>query len=401
MARGAAASLARTRGEASTAMVWAALGTVYMVWGSTYLAIRVAIDTIPPFLMAGVRFLVAGAVLYAVAIGRGEREADRPGPREWRAAAVAGILLLVCGNGAVVWAEQHVDTGPTSLIIATVPLWMVLIAGLVLREGVSGREILGIILGLAGLVVLVGVPGEGGLHAAGAALLLVASLSWASGSMYSRRAPLPRRPLVSTAMQMLVGGAGLAVLGGLTGELAELELSRVTLASALGLVYLIVFGSLVAFSAYVWLLQNARTSLVSTYAYVNPVVAVFLGWAILDEPITAATVMAGAVIVAAVALIVTGRGRVARPEAEAGRWIPRLAVWGPARGRRPHAGHEVPSRRSAWWVVVILLSPIAVIVATQWLGPWALAAGLAALAVAALVAGVDTRDQSGSEWNGS
>lgn len=295
--------------HASALAVWGALATVYVIWGSTYLAIRVAIETIPPLLMAGVRFLVAGPLLYAWAIRRGDREGDRPGLPQWRAAAIVGGALLLLGNGGVVLAEQHIGSGLASLLVATVPLWMVMIARTFLHERIGVQEVVGLLLGFAGLVLLVGLPGKEAVSGLGVGLVVFAALAWASGSMYSRRAPLPRRPLVSTALQMTAGGALLLVVAVARGELGDLELSGISLASILATLYLIVFGSWAGFSAYVWLLQNARTSLVGTYAYVNPVVAVFLGWLILEEAMTWQILVAGAVIVAAVAIIVTARAR--------------------------------------------------------------------------------------------
>jgi drug/metabolite transporter (DMT)-like permease len=288
--------------------MWSALGAVYVIWGSTYLAIRVAVRTLPPLLMASARYLIAGAILYAWAIGRGDREGDRPGIREWRGAAIVGGLLLLGGNGGVVVAERRIPSSLAALLIATVPLWMVVIGRVILRERVSWLEGLGMALGLAGLILLVGLPG-GGVDTVGAGIVLVAALCWAAGSMYSKRARLPARPSVATAMEMLAGGALLGLVGVAGGEIGDVHPAKVSLGSAVALVYLIVFGSLVAYNAYVWLLRVARTSLVSTYAFVNPVVAVVLGWAILSERITVRTVLAGGVIVVAVALIITARAR--------------------------------------------------------------------------------------------
>lgn len=294
-------------GAAPTWAIWAALWAVYIVWGSTYLAIRVVVRTMPPFLSAGARFLVAGAILYLLTIRRGNREQDRPTLRQWRSAAVIGGALLLGGNGLVMWAEQTVPSGIASLLIATVPLWMVLLGGAVLRERTTWREAVGVAVGFGGIAMLVRPSGGESLHVAGLVVLLLAALFWASGSLYARRAPLPSRPLVGTAMEMLAGGAILVIAGAAAGELADLRPAEYSLESLLGLSYLIVFGSLVGFTAYAWLLRVARTSLVSTYAYVNPVVAVFLGWAILHETITPMTLLAGGVIVGAVALIVSAR----------------------------------------------------------------------------------------------
>lgn len=300
------------RERASTGAIWAALGAVYVVWGSTYLAIRVAVETLPPLLMASVRFLIAGGALYLWAIRRGERTGDRPTPRQWRAAAVIGTALLLGGNGGVVLAEQRVPSGIAALLVATVPLWMVLLARIGLKERVSWQETLGLAIGFGGLALLVQPSNGGGFDLVGVGLLMFASLSWAAGSLYARKAPMPARSLVATAMQMLAGGVALGLAGLLRGEAAQVDVGRASMESLLGVGYLIVFGSLVGFSAYAWLLRVARTSLVSTYAYVNPIVAVLLGWAVLGEPVTVRTLVAGAIIVVAVALIVTARA--ARPQ---------------------------------------------------------------------------------------
>jgi drug/metabolite transporter (DMT)-like permease len=311
----------------TTLKVWAALLTVYVVWGSTYLAIREAIRTIPPFLMSSTRFLIAGGLLYAVASRRGDRVGDRPRWPQWRSAIVVGGLLLFMGNGGVTWSEQYIPSGITALLIATIPLWMVLVGRLLFRERFGLREAMGVAVGFGGIVLLVLGTGTGGGHLdpKGVIGCLVAATCWATGSLYSRRAPLPARPLVSTAMQMLAGGVFLAIVGIATGELGDVHLSQISLPSLLGLGYLIVFGSLLAFSAYVWLLRNARLSLVATYPYVNPVVAVFLGWAILSEPVTLTTVLAGGVIVVAVALIVSAQRPAHGPSEE----LPEEAAPGP------------------------------------------------------------------------
>lgn len=287
---------------------WAALATVYVFWGSTYLAIRVAVETLPPLLMAAARFLVAGGVLYAIAIRRGDREGDRPTLRQWGAATIVGGALLLGGNGGVVWAEQRISSGIAALLVATVPLWMALFAWLAFRERLPPVAVAGIAVGFLGTALLVGGSGDGGgTDTVGGLVVVGAAMSWAAGSLYARRADLPRRPLVGAAMQMLGGAALLALVGAAAGEFGRIDAGAVSLRSALGLGWLIVFGSLVAFSAYTWLLQNVQTSIVSTYAYVNPVVAVLLGWAMLDEVITARTLLASGIIVVAVAMIVTAR----------------------------------------------------------------------------------------------
>jgi drug/metabolite transporter (DMT)-like permease len=290
---------------ASPVALWAAMGAVYFAWGGTYLGIRLAIDTIPPLLMASTRYLVAGALLYAWAIRRGDRQGDRPTARQWRSAAIIGGALLLGGNGLVTLSEQHIPSGITALLLATVPLWMVLLTGVLFGERVRWLEWSGILIGFAGVAFLAWPSDVQRLDPLGMGMVIVASISWASGSIYARRANLPGRPLVGVAMQMLVGGLALGVVGILRGELPRVHLDQISLQSALGLAYLIVVGSWVAFSAYVWLLRVARTSLVATYAYVNPIVAVGLGWLFLSEPVTLRTLIAGGVILAGVALIVT------------------------------------------------------------------------------------------------
>ena len=290
-------------------MVWVALGTLYLVWGSTYLAIKVGIETLPPLLMSSFRFIVAGGVLYVWAIRRGDVAGDRPGLAQWRAAAIVGGALLLGGNGMVVVAEKRVPSGIAALLIATVPIWMAVIDRVVFRSRLPRAALLGLVVGFGGVGLLVGHSGEGRVDPLGAFLLIAASLSWAAGSLYSRVAPLPSRPLVSTAMEMICGGVLLGVVGLVGGEAGRADLGAVSRSSAFALLYLIVVGSWVGFTAYIWLLATAPTSLVSTYAYVNPAVAVFLGWAILDEPISAWTVVATGVIIVGVALIVTAVGR--------------------------------------------------------------------------------------------
>jgi drug/metabolite transporter (DMT)-like permease len=292
---------------APAGLVWGALAVVYVIWGSTYLAIREAILTIPPLLMASVRFLIAGGILYAVAVRRGDRAGDRPTRAQWWTTFVIGVLLLAGGNGAVTLAERTVPTGVAALVIATVPVWMALIDRVFFGQRLAWQAVVGLALGFAGLALLVGGPGGGHLDPRGMVIVLIAPLSWAAGSMYSRTAHLPARPLVGTAMQMLGGGAALAVAAAIHGEFAQIHLGEVSLRSALGLAYLIVFGSWGGFVAYAWLLRVAPVSLIGTYAYVNPVVAVFLGWLILHEAVAGRTLLAAAVIVVAVALIVSAR----------------------------------------------------------------------------------------------
>lgn len=287
------------------------LATVYLVWGSTYLAIRFAVETLPPFLMAGTRFVVAGTILYGWRRAAGF---PRPTRAQWRAAGVVGALMLMVGNGGVTWAEQWVESGTTALMVASVPLWMVLMDWL--RPG--GRPPrpavwAGILVGLAGVLLLFGSPEIDPRYTAGWVALLLASIAWAAGSLYSRTAVLPA-PLLATGMQMLAGGALLLLAGALTGEVRAIDPAAFSLRSVLALGYLIVFGSLLGYSAYVWLLRVTPPALASTYAFVNPVVAVFLGWLLAGERVTPRIVLASLVIVGGVALITVARARRRAPD---------------------------------------------------------------------------------------
>jgi drug/metabolite transporter (DMT)-like permease len=310
---------------ASRARIWAALGVVYVVWGSTYLGIDLAVRTMPPFLMAAARFLVAGGLLYAWAIRRGDRRRldgagnerrhrlgrrrsgdrdDRPTARHWLSAFLIAAPMLAVGNAAVGWAEQTLDTGTASLIIASVPLWMALLDRVFYAQRLARAVVVGLVVGFAGVGLLVAPGGAGGAGSRAAFVLVVGSLAWAIGSLYSRQAPLPRRPLVGAAMQMLAGAALLTVVGSASGELGRVHPEAISLESWLGLAYLVLAGSLLGFTAYMWLLRAAPTSLVGTYAYVNPVVAVLLGTVVLGEPLSWRTLVGGGIIVASVALIV-------------------------------------------------------------------------------------------------
>ena len=299
-----------SRGSVSSvgAPVVLALLVVYVVWGSTYLAIRYVVATMPPFLSAAVRFTVAGLVLYPWAIRRGgaeQRRSDKPTRRHWLSALIIGGMLLAFGNGTVSVAERSVPSGTAALLVGMVPLWMALFGRLQYKERLTPVAVIGLLVGFGGVALLVG-GGSGQLKASGVALLVGATLAWALGSLYARGAPMPARPLVGTAMEMIAGGAVCVVMGAATGEFSRIHLDKFRASSWIGLAYLIVFGSLFAYSAYTWLLRNAPTPLVSTYAYVNPAVAVFLGWLIASEQLTARTAVAAAVIVVGVALIVSG-----------------------------------------------------------------------------------------------
>ena len=282
-----------------------AFAIIYLIWGSTFLAILFAVQTIPPFLMAGARFLVAGSLVYAWS--RLVNGAAAPNRAQWRGAAAVGALLMVGGNGLLVWSEQRIPSGIAALLVGTVPCFMAVIDWL--RPGGSRPSVhvvAGLLLGLVGLVWLVGpdsLMGGGRADFIGATAVVLGSFSWAAGSIYSRHALTPASPFLATAMQMLTGGAVLLLISVVLGEPWAFDVRAVSLRSALGLLYLIVFGSIVAFSAYIWLLRVSTPARVSTYAYVNPVVAVLLGWALADEALTLRVGVAAAVIVSGVALI--------------------------------------------------------------------------------------------------
>ncbi len=289
----------------NTVLLLFAFLAIYVIWGSTYLAIRYAIETLPPFLMGGARFLTAGFILYFyVRVFKG---VPNPSRAQWKNAAIIGALLLFIGNGAVVWAEQYVASGITALIITTEPIWVVLLSWLWLNKGrPNGGTLFGIVLGMVGMAVLVGrglLVGEVEIHPLGVAAIIVATIAWAVGSLYGIGADLPTSPLLSTSMQMLAGGILQAFVGIASGEWSRLDLARVSVSSGLALVYLIFFGSIVAFTAYSWLVKNAPPSRVATYAYVNPVIAVFLGWAMAGEAVTVQTLVAAAILVGAVVVI--------------------------------------------------------------------------------------------------
>jgi drug/metabolite transporter (DMT)-like permease len=287
----------------STRRVIAAFAAIYLVWGSTYLAIRVAIESLPPLTMAGARFVLAGGALYAWMRLRGEPAPDR---RQWAAAAAIGALLFLMGNGGVVLAERTIPSGAVALLVAMVPFWMVLVDWA--RPGgrrPTGRTGIGLVVGFAGIVMLVGAPLGAGerLDPFGVAVVAIGSFCWAVGSIHMRSAPLPPSRMVATGMQMLCGGIWLAAAGLAVGEVAALDPAAITARSVAAWAYLVVLGSLVGFTAYVWLLAVTTPARVSTYAYVNPVVAVLLGWGVAGEPLTLRVLVSAAVIVSAVATI--------------------------------------------------------------------------------------------------
>jgi len=283
-----------------------ALGTVYIVWGSTYLGIAVAERALPPLLMLSIRFLVAGALLYAWARRRGEVAAERPGRREWGAAALVGFLLLVVETGAVAFAEQHVPTGLTALIVASVPLFMIVIDRAFFGIRISPLAGAGVLAGFLGVGLLAG-GGTGSVDPLWALVLLGGALVWAGGSAYARVAPLPKASILSAGMQMLTSGLVLGVVAVANGDLAHVHPGALSFTSVGTIAYLVGAGSILAYTAYGWLLKNAPTPLVSTYAYINPAVAVLLGWVFAGEHLGAREAVAGVVVVASVALILAAR----------------------------------------------------------------------------------------------
>jgi drug/metabolite transporter (DMT)-like permease len=301
-------------GKGNRARILLALSGLYLIWGSTYLAIRVAIETLPPFLMAGVRFLVAGGILFFWARARGASPATG---KQWGTAALSGGLMLAGGNGAVVWAEQFVPSGLVALLVATVPLWIVILDWASGRGGApSGGTLLGIIWGFSGVALLVS-GAEIGRGSAqdllGGFLVLGGTVAWATGSLVVRYGARPTSAGLGVAMQMLAGGAVLLVMALIRGEPAMLRIGSISLASVTAFSYLVVFGSLVAFSSYVWLLRRTSPAVASTYAYVNPVVALALGWALVGEPLGTRTFLAAFIILSGVVLITSRRvSRVAR-----------------------------------------------------------------------------------------
>ena len=303
-----ATDAAAGRGAAPRGLLLAAFAAIYLIWGSTYLAIRIGLETMPPFLMAGARFLIAGTVLLVWARSRG---IPMPTRAQWRSAFILGGLFLLIGNGGVVWAEQRVPSGLAALLVAMLPVWTVIIEWV--QPG-GQRPSLGIVAGLAtgfaGLAILVA-PTEGGVAVdpLGAGALLLASFSWAVAGVRSKRMALPASPPMSSGIQMLAGGTLLVIVGALFGDFGRLDLAGMSTRSLAAVGYLIVFGSLVGFSAFAWLLQVTTPSRVATYAYVNPVVAVLLGWALAGERLGMREIVAAVVIIAAVGLITTARAR--------------------------------------------------------------------------------------------
>ncbi len=292
-------------GNKRTIAIIAAFAAIYVIWGSTYLVIRFAIETMPPFLMAGLRFGTAGVVLFVFLKLRG---LPLPSPRQMANSAVTGALFLLAGNGGVSWAEQYIPSGIVALMSATIPCWIVLFSVLTGDKKPGIREILALIIGATGVVLLTQSGGHTTVVGTSVpswvfVILLIGNCSWAIGTVFARRANMPESPFMATAFQMMFGGVFLFLAGLLAGELHTFQPELISLRSGLALAYLIVFGSIIAFSAYVWLLRVVQPSRVASYAYVNPLIAVLLGWLFGNESLSSGTFLAASLVVMAVFLI--------------------------------------------------------------------------------------------------
>lgn len=283
-----------------------AFAAVYIIWGSTYLGIRIAIETIPPFLMASFRFLLAGSVLYLLAQIKSNEKLTLI---HWRSGFIIGGLLLLGGNGGVVWAEQYVPSGLTALLVSTVPIWIMIINWVIPNgERIGVKTVVGVVLGFVGLFLLVNpqdLTNGGSVDLVGAGVLLFATFTWALGSIYSNRAILPKSKILTVAIEMIGGGILLFFFSLITGDASKFSVELISLRSITALVYLIIFGSIIAFTAYMWLLEAAGAAKATTYAYVNPIVALILGWLFADEQITVKILVAMTIILSAVAIINT------------------------------------------------------------------------------------------------
>ncbi|HEY5436718.1 MAG TPA: EamA family transporter [Candidatus Limnocylindrales bacterium] len=296
---------------ASPIAVWAGLVVLYLVWGSTYLGMKLAIDTVPPFVMGFLRFVPAGLLLAGGVALRDHGTIGRPSAVHLRDVTIVGACLLLGGTGLVAWGEQTIASGIAALLIGLVPMWLAVFGRILLGDRIPVLAAVGIAVGMVGVAILAWPAGDiGSLDPAGLLALIVSPMFWSLGTLYAaRRAVLPRPALFSTGLQMIAGGLAFLVAAVLTSQLAGFDPGAVSATSWFGIGYLIVVGSLVGFTTYAWLLTVAPLGRIATYAYVNPIVAVILGSLILGEPLTARTVVAAAVIVLAVALIVTARGR--------------------------------------------------------------------------------------------
>lgn len=284
--------------------IFLAFAAIYLIWGSTFLGIRFTIETMPPLFMSGTRFLLAGIILYWIARWQG---IPAPSGVQIKTSGLIGVFLVLLGNGGVAWAEQAVPSSMAALLIATVPLWITLLGYLFFQKPRPDvKTVAGLVLGLAGMLTLIGpenLMGQGKMDVVSLLVIIVSTVSWAFGSLYAARSKKAAAPLMSTAVQMIVGGILQLMVGVLLGEPAELNLAGFSTKSILSFGYLVVFGSLIGFSSYSWLIRVAPPSRVATYAYVNPLVAVLLGWLFGGEAVTMQMLLAGLLILPAVILI--------------------------------------------------------------------------------------------------
>lgn len=313
--------IGKTESSRKLLILVAAFAAVYVFWGSTYLAIKYAIETLPPFLMAGSRFAFAGSILFLWA--RLSKDYERPTLAHWRTSFIVGTLLLLGGNGGVVLAQHYIPSSLAALLVATEPLWIVVLSWTWLGHGRPNWKVgLGLLIGFVGVWLLISGRATTGVEAAGIGqwigifAVIFGAFSWAAGSIYGLRGSTPRSSLQVAGMQMLAGSVSLLIVGSVRGEWATFDPAAVSFNSLFGLGYLVVFGSLVAFTAYSWLLKNARPSMVATYAYVNPVIAVLLGWLIAGESMTGQMLFGAGIIVGSVVLITSQRNEGSEMESD-------------------------------------------------------------------------------------
>jgi len=301
-------NIAKINPNRSLVVLVAAFAAVYIFWGSTYLAIKYAIETLPPFLMAGMRFTIAGAILFAIA--RFSKDYETPKAAHWKTSFIVGTLLLLFGNGGVVFAEKYISSSLAALLVATEPFWVVLLSWLWLGKARPNLKVVGgLILGFIGVYLLIGgqpvqdANADGSMQLFAAIAIVLSAMCWATGSIYGLRSPVPKSAILTAGMQMLAGGLVLLVVSLVSGEMFRFDIAQVSNNSIFGLIYLIIFGSLIGYTAYSWLLKNAQPAMVATYAYVNPVIAVFLGWLIASESFTSQMLVGAGIIVGSVVLI--------------------------------------------------------------------------------------------------
>jgi drug/metabolite transporter (DMT)-like permease len=297
---------------ASPVLIWTAILILYVVWGSTYLAIRVAVETLPPFVMGAIRFAIAGLVMIGVVAVASRGRLARPTRREIRDSAFVGTGLMFGGMGLVSWGEQTVPSGIAGVLIAMMPVWVAVYGRVLFGERLPGLALIGIATALAGVVGLAaqGIAIDRSLDPIGVGAIVLSPMAWAAGTTFAaHRATLPPNPFFATGLEMLCGSVVLAIAAVLSGELAAFDPARVGPSAIAATAYLTIVGSLVAFTAFVWVIRHAPLPLVTTYAFVNPVIAVFLGWLLLHESVGPVQLAAGAVIVVGVALIIVGRSR--------------------------------------------------------------------------------------------